>query len=276
MAKVDYYEVLGIAEDANSDQIKRAYRKLALMYHPDKNDDPTAEDFFKSVGKAYYVLSDPAKKEAYDKFGDEGSEDALSGESGVDLANIWRSMFKKVTKEAIDEYIKNYRSSETEVEDIKNAYVKHKGNMNYILEEVIGADVENEDRICEIIQLLIDSGEVEPYKKFVTTSAPPARIKRQAKAKKEAVEAAEALEELSKKNGFEEGKGDLVSMLMLNKQKREAGLESLISNLERKYVDGKKKGKKRPKHQEENVDDEDELPTAKPPAHKRSMRRRKK
>src|SRR5687767_7879826 len=62
----DYYGILGVSFTANSAEIKRAYRKLAVMYHPDKNPDPTAEQFFKEVNEAYDVLGDEAKRSAYD------------------------------------------------------------------------------------------------------------------------------------------------------------------------------------------------------------------
>ena len=72
-SKKDYYEVLGISRSAGPDEIKKAYRKLAIQYHPDKNpDDKQAEDKFKEVAEAYSVVSDPQKKSRYDQFGHAG------------------------------------------------------------------------------------------------------------------------------------------------------------------------------------------------------------
>ncbi len=65
----DYYQILGITKSATSDEIKKAYRKLALQYHPDRNKGKDAEAKFKEVTKAYEVLSDPQKKQTYDQFG---------------------------------------------------------------------------------------------------------------------------------------------------------------------------------------------------------------
>lgn len=75
MAKRDYYEVLGVDKTAEPAEIKKAYRKLAMKYHPDKNkDDKTAEDKFKEASEAYEVLSDPEKRKLYDQHGHAGIE----------------------------------------------------------------------------------------------------------------------------------------------------------------------------------------------------------
>lgn len=65
----DYYDVLGVKRDANPDDIKRAYRDLALRYHPDRNKDRSAEEKFKEINEAYAVLSDPQKRQQYDMLG---------------------------------------------------------------------------------------------------------------------------------------------------------------------------------------------------------------
>src|SRR5881392_2817185 len=68
--KRDYYEVLGVGRSATEEEVKRAYRKLAVKFHPDKNpDDPRAEEKFKELGEAYDVLMDADKRAAYDRFG---------------------------------------------------------------------------------------------------------------------------------------------------------------------------------------------------------------
>src|SRR6056297_4175147 len=68
--KQDYYEVLGISKSASQDEIKKAYRKMALKYHPDKNpDDNEAESKFKEAAEAYEILRDPQKKAKYDQYG---------------------------------------------------------------------------------------------------------------------------------------------------------------------------------------------------------------
>ena len=70
MAKADYYELLGVGRDASAEELKKAYRKLAVKYHPDKNPgDASAEAKFKEISEAYDVLKDAEKRSAYDRFG---------------------------------------------------------------------------------------------------------------------------------------------------------------------------------------------------------------
>lgn len=78
MAK-DYYKILGVDKNASKDDIKKAYRKLAVKYHPDRNKTKEAEDKFKEISEAYNVLSDPQKKQAYDQYGDAAFAGNASG-----------------------------------------------------------------------------------------------------------------------------------------------------------------------------------------------------
>lgn len=78
----DYYRVLGIDKDATDDEIKKAYRKMALKYHPDKNPDVNAEERFKEIGRAYEVLSDKKKRDTFDRFGEEGLRPGGGSSSG--------------------------------------------------------------------------------------------------------------------------------------------------------------------------------------------------
>ena len=83
MAKRDYYNVLGVNKSSTADQIKSAYRKLAVKYHPDKNKgDKAAEEKFKEASEAYHVLSNPERKQSYDNFGHAAFDNGGGGRSG--------------------------------------------------------------------------------------------------------------------------------------------------------------------------------------------------
>ena len=90
----DYYEVLNVSKDAPKADIKKAYRKLALKYHPDRNKAPEAESRFKEISEAYAVLSDEEKRSQYDRFGHAGINGRYSAEDmygGVDFESIFRN-----------------------------------------------------------------------------------------------------------------------------------------------------------------------------------------
>lgn len=103
--KRDYYEVLGVARDADADAIKKAYRKLAIQLHPDRNKAADAEERFKELSEAYAVLSDPQKKQRYDQFGHAGIDQQYSSEDlfrtinfqdlfgGMGFDNLFAQMF---------------------------------------------------------------------------------------------------------------------------------------------------------------------------------------
>ena len=95
--KRDYYEVLGVGRDADADTIKKAYRRAALKYHPDRNpDDVEAEARFKEAAEAYEVLSDTVKRRRYDQFGHRGLEGAAMHDfSGMGVEDIF-SMFNDI------------------------------------------------------------------------------------------------------------------------------------------------------------------------------------
>ena len=99
MAKKDYYEILGVTKDVDSRDLKKAYRKLAMQWHPDKNkDNPSAETKFKEITVAYDVLSDPEKRKKYDRMGHDNFEKGydsggFGGGDFSDLGDIFGDLF---------------------------------------------------------------------------------------------------------------------------------------------------------------------------------------
>ena len=99
MNKSEYYATLGVQKSATEEEIKRAYRVLALKWHPDKNPDNVkeAEEKFKTIGEAYSVLSNAEKRRRYDKYGKEGVDDNLAGFEGA--ADLFFQFFSETNQE---------------------------------------------------------------------------------------------------------------------------------------------------------------------------------
>ena len=94
MAKTDYYELLGVSHNATEEEVKKAYRKLALQYHPDRNPgNKQAEEKFKDVSEAYQVLSDPQKRAQYNQFGHAAFGDGGPFGGGFDFSAGFEDIF---------------------------------------------------------------------------------------------------------------------------------------------------------------------------------------
>ncbi|XP_078053714.1 dnaJ homolog subfamily C member 9-like [Augochlora pura] len=193
----DFYEVLKISRTANDKQVKKAYHQLSLLVHPDRvEEDVKAEatEKFKVLGRIHSILSDSEKRKIYDQSGqyDEESEEMMMR----NWADYWKTLFKKITVEDINNYEKNYKGSEIEIKDLKRAYMDSEGDMDYILETVPFTSCDDEPRLHDIIQGLIEKGEVPEYKAF-TEESEKKKLRRKRKWAKEAEEA-ERLEKMLK------------------------------------------------------------------------------
>lgn len=118
-AAEDHYKTLGVKKKASDKEIKRAFRKLALKYHPDKNKEKDAEEKFLKIGKAYEILSDPEKRKKYDMYGDDGTGPEGSNAGGFQHAGGFQNAdFNQFFKQ-FDEAMNSHR---------KGHHYKHHGN----------------------------------------------------------------------------------------------------------------------------------------------------
>jgi molecular chaperone DnaJ len=123
MTKKDYYEILGVPKNATLEEIKKAYRNLALKYHPDRNKSPDAEEKFKEISEAYAVLSDPQKRAAYDRYGQAGFEQMYNTEDifrGVDFEDIFSNLGLDFEDFFFDQFFSPSFSSRSRRSNYKN------------------------------------------------------------------------------------------------------------------------------------------------------------
>jgi len=218
--EVDLYAVISLQKGASLDSIKKAYRKLALVYHPDKHanaTEKTKEDAlikFQQIGFAYAVLSDPKRKARYDSTGktDEGFG-LCAGEDG--WQTYFEELFDRVTRGKLDEMKKEYQGmsrsflqcepptlivwigSAEEVEDLKEAYTSTNGDLVEIMTYIPHSAHEDEPRFITIITDLINGKKLKSTPSWILTSRDEkAKMVRKAEAEKEAKEAEELAKEL--------------------------------------------------------------------------------
>ncbi|KAF2880195.1 hypothetical protein ILUMI_25996 [Ignelater luminosus] len=229
----DFYEVLKVEKKASLKEIKKAYYKLSLLVHPDRVEEArkaVATEKFKILGKIHSVLQDPNKRKVYDDCGDFDEE----LESLNNWMDYWRAMFKKISTKDIDNYKKEYIGSETEIYDIKRAYVGSKGSMDRILEMVPFSECDSEPRIIEIVREMVNNGEVEEYSCFFNEPQKN-KNKRRRKWEQEKKEA----EELNISDD------DIALQIQKQQEKREKHMDDFMKQLEAKYSgDGKTKKRK--------------------------------
>ncbi len=180
----DLYGIFGVQASSCPEDIKKAYRKLALKHHPDRGG---SKEKFQALSLAYSILSDEEKKKIYDETGcledteDVGSD--LNEENFEFWNNYFRSIFPKVTVEKIDQFKKTYLGSEEEQKDIIDAYEKHHGDLQKIMECVMFAEEGDEERISHIIDNAIAEGELKMSEKYSSTRVDLSRAGHSAKKK---------------------------------------------------------------------------------------------
>lgn len=237
----DLYQVLGVRREASDGEVRRGYHKVSLQVHPDRVEEDQKEDAtrrFQILGRVYAVLSDKEQKAVYDEQGTV-DEDSAGLNQDRDWDAYWRLLFKKISLEDIQAFEKTYKGSEEELNDIKQAYLDFKGNMDQIMESVLCVQYTDEPRIRNIIQKAIDAKEVPSYNAFVKES----KQKMNARKRRAQEEAKEA--ELSRKElGLEEGVDNLKALIQSRQKDRQKEMDNFLAQMEAKYCKPSKGGKR--------------------------------
>jgi len=199
---VDLYHVLSVPNDARSEDIKKAYRRLALIYHPDKHAAASvtakaeASTKFQQIGFAYAVLGDEKRRERYDRVGrtDEGFELA-AGEDGWEA--YFEQMFDRVTRGKLDEMKKEYQGSAEETDDLKAAYISTQGSIGEMMTYIPHSTHDDEARFIVAISKLISNGPLPTFSTWETSvKDEKSRLVRKGQGEKEAKEAEKLAKEL--------------------------------------------------------------------------------
>ncbi|XP_074306962.1 chaperone protein dnaJ 6-like [Silene latifolia] len=161
------YEVLGVEKTASHQEIRKAYHKLALRLHPDKNpDDKDANEKFQQLQKVMAILGDEEKRALYDETGVVDDDD-LAGDAVNDLQSFFKTVYKKVTVADIEEFEANYRGSDSEKNDLINLYKEYKGNMKRLFCSMLCSDAHlDSHRFKDILDEAIASGELKEFKAY--------------------------------------------------------------------------------------------------------------
>lgn len=235
------YDVIGVIKAASDAEVRRGYYKVSLTVHPDRvPDDEQATAKFQTLGKVYAVLSDKEQRAVYDEQGIV-DEDSDSVDRNRNWEEYWRMMFPQITVQDILDFEKTYKGTDEEKQDLMRVYKESKGDMDKIMQSVLCATPEDEERFRDALQSAIDEGELPAYKAFTRESA-----KKKSSRKRRAVKEAKEAEQLKTEMGMSSD-SNLVAIMKRKRQANEMEFNSLIANLEDKYCKKKtsaKKGKK--------------------------------
>ena len=210
-----FYDVLGVDKAAGAEEIKRAYRKLALVHHPDRSGGDTEK--FKALSIVHSVLSDPAKRSLYDSTGEAGADD--TSEDFANWYDYFRTLFPKLTVAKIEEFSQSYKGSAEEKEDLLEAYGRFKGDMKKVMEVVMFAEDGEEGRLCATIDGLIAAGELASTKKYESFKKTVADDAAQGKKKKAG----------QKRKADEPSMDDLAALIQANRQRAAGGFGALMA-----------------------------------------------
>ncbi|WBW75224.1 nucleolar DNAJ domain protein, DNAJC9 family, implicated in mRNA splicing [Schizosaccharomyces osmophilus] len=245
------YEVLSIQKDAKSEEIRRAYRKKALQFHPDKIQDDekkeSARTEFDKIALAYGILSDEKKRKHFDTTGSTNlSEDGLEFDWKEWLDEMYSGV---VSGDTVTEFKASYQNSEEEKKDVFEAYERRKGSMDGILEEVMCSEISDEERFRNMIDEAISQGVIPKYKLYKPNEK--SRKKRVRAAEKEAQEAEELAKELgldeklNKRKKTDESGEEALGAIIRSRQKNR--IDDMITALENRYAKPKSQPKSKSK-----------------------------
>ena len=211
----DLYSLLGIQKSANNIEIRKAYRRLVFLCHPDKNKtDPDASSKFANISRAYKILSNPDSRKIYDETGEYDEEN--QGEINItETLTYFRKIYSPTD---IENFEKKYVESKDEEEDLINFYNENGGDITKILEWIPFSKNEDVTRFIKIYEKLFKKNTLKKNKRFENTKDKVQLIKEDAK---EAEEAAETMDKLTKQ-------------IIANKRKR--NYNEYLDNLKNKYA----------------------------------------
>jgi len=237
-----YYASLGLSRGCSAAEVKRAYHRLALRLHPDKNPgDAEAAGRFQAVQKVYGVLGDEKRRALYDNHG-VGADDEGGGSGEFDdLKEYYRSVYVPVTEAEIERFSESYRGGEEERADVLRYYEEREGRMDEAMQFVMCCSDDDAPRFMAMVDEAIEAGEVqggfqayESWAKRIRKRKPKGegQVKAKGRGKARAPEM------------------DLGDMIMANRERRAGQFDGFMASLEAKYggVDKKKnKASKAPK-----------------------------
>ena len=164
MAKRDYYEILGVPLNASNDEIRKGYRKKALIHHPDKGGNP---ENFRALCYVCTILTNEESRKLYDETGEiDGDSEGDATKDFEEWYNYYRALFPKITATDIIKFSDEYKGSTEERSEIFKYYDQYKGDVEKVIESVILLESDEAPRVCGIISEGISLGEIPSYPKF--------------------------------------------------------------------------------------------------------------
>lgn len=251
--KFHLYQSLGVSRESSVEEITRAYRKLALQYHPDRNPDGVEQ--FKAISNAYAILSDVDRRAVYDLT---GFVSDAAGEAGAAHGMSDAAARQQRSAELADQvrnFFATYAGSPEEAADVVKGYHTCDGNFKKMVREYLlfdnGAQSEVQ-RLHRLVEKLIAKGSLKATASWTETTTPRSILKIERAMRREREEAEEALKELAGSGADEGEDGGLGALQLAIRQRQASSYSSMLDKLEAKYVTRKNQSSsgKRPRKAE--------------------------